>query len=186
MTDTSPPSRIWSTHVDVAATPAHAPPQPTNADPGAGVAVSETVLPGSNVWAHAVPQTIEPGEPVMTPSPDPLRVTERVGGGGGGGGGGGSGDGGGGGGGGGGGARSNAADAATSRPAAICTMHDGVVVPAQLPPHPEKTDPSAGVAVSVTAVPGRNEPEHVSPHTITPGELVTRPRPVPVRTTVSV
>jgi hypothetical protein len=61
-----------------------------------------------------------------------------------------------------------------------------VPVPEQLLPlQPVKVEPAAGVAVSVTAVPLANEPEHVAPHEIPAGALVMVPLPAPVLLTVS-
>jgi hypothetical protein len=69
---------------------------------------------------------------------------------------------------------------------AALTVTAQVPVPEQPPPlQPVKVEPAAGVAVSVTAVPLANEPEHVVPHEIPAGALVTVPPPVPVLLTVS-
>src|SRR5206468_3525502 len=60
-------------------------------------------------------------------------------------------------------------------------------VPEQPPPlQPVKAKPAAGVAVSITTVPLVNEAEHVAPHEIPAGALVTVPLPAPLRFTVSV
>ena len=62
-----------------------------------------------------------------------------------------------------------------------------VPVPEQPPPlQPVNVDPAAGVAVKVTAVPVANGAEHVAPHEIPEGLLVTVPIPGPVLLTVSV
>src|SRR5262245_40370954 len=53
------------------------------------------------------------------------------------------------------------------------------------PLHPAKIESDAGVAVSVNTCPCVNAVEHVSPHRIPPGLLVTVPLPVPDLTTVS-
>ena len=63
--------------------------------------------------------------------------------------------------------------------------------PAQAPPQPRKTDPGAGVAVSVIGLPPAsvvrgNCAEQIEPQSIPGGELVTVPFPVPVFATVSV
>jgi len=61
-----------------------------------------------------------------------------------------------------------------------------VPVPEQPAPlQPEKVEPAAGVAVSVTTVPSLNEVEHVAPQSIPAGELETEPEPVPDFVTVS-
>jgi hypothetical protein len=59
-------------------------------------------------------------------------------------------------------------------------------LPVQLPDQPAKFESLAGVAVSVTEVPGSYWAEHVEPQLIPAGELVTEPLPVPVFVTVSV
>jgi hypothetical protein len=64
------------------------------------------------------------------------------------------------------------------------TVH--VPVPEQPPPdQPAKTDPAAGVAVRTTALPDGNVAEHVAPHVMPAGALVTWPLPSPARTTVT-
>jgi hypothetical protein len=60
-----------------------------------------------------------------------------------------------------------------------------VPVPEQPPLQPEKVEPAAGVAVSVTAVPEVKEVEQVAPQEIPAGELMTVPLPVPDLATVS-
>jgi hypothetical protein len=60
-------------------------------------------------------------------------------------------------------------------------------VPEQPPPlQPANVDPAAGVALSVTAAPLVNDAEHVVPHEMPAGLLVTVPVPVPAGETVSV
>jgi hypothetical protein len=62
-----------------------------------------------------------------------------------------------------------------------------VPVPRQLdPPQPEKDEPAAGVAVSVTTVPLANEAAQVAPQLIPAGLLVTEPDPDPLSLTVNV
>ena len=62
-----------------------------------------------------------------------------------------------------------------------------VPVPEQPPPlQPVKVEPAAGVAVKVAAVPLANAAEHVAPHEIPAGLLVTVPVPVPLGLTDSV
>ena len=61
-----------------------------------------------------------------------------------------------------------------------------VPAPEQPPPlQPEKVDPAAGVAVKVTALPLANAAEHVAPHEMPTGLLVTVPLPAPVLETVN-
>src|SRR5262245_52340828 len=50
------------------------PDHPENTDPGAGVAVNATAVPGRNVAAHTAPQLIPPML-VMVPTPSPARAT---------------------------------------------------------------------------------------------------------------
>ena len=62
-----------------------------------------------------------------------------------------------------------------------------VPVPEHAPPlQPEKVEPAAGVAVSVTAVPLANGAAHVVPQEMPAGVLVTVPLPAPVFETVNV
>jgi hypothetical protein len=60
------------------------------------------------------------------------------------------------------------------------------VVPVQPPAHPTKVEPSAAVAVRVTAVPGSKLALHVCPQLMPDGLLLTLPLPVPVMVTASV
>ena len=67
----------------------------------------------------------------------------------------------------------------------ICTVQEPV--PVHPPPlQPAKTDPEAGAAVSVTAVPPENDLEQVVPQLMPLGLLVTVPLPVPFLVTWSV
>ena len=59
-------------------------------------------------------------------------------------------------------------------------------VPEQSPDQPVNFEPAAALAVSVTGVPSLNCAEHVAPHLIPAGELVTPPEPFPDLVTVSV
>ena len=66
----------------------------------------------------------------------------------------------------------------------MVTVH--VVVPLHPPPlQPVKAEPAAGEAVRVTTLLETYDAEHVSPHSMPFGVLVTSPAPVPVRETVS-
>src|SRR5437867_9964018 len=59
-------------------------------------------------------------------------------------------------------------------------------VPAQAPLQPEKTDPAAGVAVSVTSVPvSKTAPQIPDEQSMPVGSLVTVPPPVPATFTVT-
>src|SRR5262245_10528705 len=73
--------------------------------------------------------------------------------------------------------------ALTTRAALIVTLQ--APLPAQLPLQPVKVEPAAGTAVRVTAVLLVNEAEHVVPHEIPSGALVTVPLPMPAFVTVS-
>src|SRR5258708_15169913 len=60
-----------------------------------------------------------------------------------------------------------------------------VWVPEQAPLHPVKTEPAAGIAVSVTVVPLAIPAEHVAPQLIPPTLLVTVPVPLPCLVTTN-
>src|SRR6267143_5682419 len=60
-----------------------------------------------------------------------------------------------------------------------------VPVPRQAPPHPEKLESWAGWAVSATAVPDCAVMEHAPGQSMPAGLEVTRPEPVPLRTTLT-
>ena len=71
--------RAWSTRTEhVVAVLEHAPPQPMNDDPDAGVAVSTIDLPAANAYAHVAPQSIPAGDDVTVPEPLPCLATVRV------------------------------------------------------------------------------------------------------------
>src|SRR5258705_4183023 len=57
--------------------------------------------------------------------------------------------------------------------------------PPHAPPHPVKNDPVRGATVSVTPVPESYDSAQTPGHTMSPGELVTDPLPVPCFVTVS-
>jgi hypothetical protein len=59
------------------------------------------------------------------------------------------------------------------------------LVPEQAPDQPAKTEPGAGVAVSVTCVPVVKLAAQVDPQSMPAGAEVTRPAPAPFRVTVS-
>jgi hypothetical protein len=60
------------------AVPAQAPPQPTNVEPAAGVAVSVNGVPGVTVSVQSLPQLMPAGVLDTVPAPVPLRVTVRA------------------------------------------------------------------------------------------------------------
>jgi hypothetical protein len=52
--------------------------QPAKVEPGAGVGVSQTLVPQANEAPQTLPQLIPPGLLVTEPDPVPARVTERL------------------------------------------------------------------------------------------------------------
>ena len=58
--------------------------------------------------------------------------------------------------------------------------------PVHVPSHPVNTEPSACVALSVTAWPALNCALHVAPHVMPAGTLATLPAPDPLRDTATV
>jgi len=70
--------------------------------------------------------------------------------------------------------------------AAVTVTVQVLVVPLQpAPVHPVKVEPAAGAAVRVTTVRVVNDAEHVAPHVMPAGALVTVPVPFPDLLTVS-
>jgi hypothetical protein len=135
------------------------PTQPVKVEPGAGTAVKVTAVPLANAAEHVVPQEIPAGLLVTVPVPVPVLLTDSVGG--------------------------TAKLAVTVVAAFSVTLQ--VPVPEQPPPlQPEKVEPAAGAAVRVTTVPLLNAAEHVAPHVIPAGLLVTVPVPAPGLLTDSV
>src|SRR5437867_7480032 len=106
--------------------PVQMPPlQPVKTDPVAGVAVSVTTVPLTKLAVQMEPQSIPPGVLVTAPAAPALKtVTAKTG-----------------------------VKVAVTAVAAVSVTMQGPV-PVQVPPlQPVKTDPAAGVAVSVTTVP---------------------------------
>jgi hypothetical protein len=134
--------------------------QAMKVEPAAGVAVRVTTVPAVKEVEHVAPQEIPAGELVIVPEPAPDLVTVR------------------------------AKDCCMKVAVTVVAEFTVVVqVPAPEQPPPlqlEKTDPAAGVAVRVTAVPFVNDAEHVVPQEIPAGLLVTVPVPAPALETVSV
>jgi hypothetical protein len=141
--------------------PVQPPPlQPVKVDPAAGVAVKLTALPLANEAEQVAPQEMPAGVLEMVPAPAPalLTVSEKLG---------------------------RAKVAVTAWAALMVTVQEPVPVqPAPL--QPVKVEPVAGEAVRVTAVPVAKEAEHVAPHEIPAGLLVTVPVPAPDFETVKV
>jgi hypothetical protein len=106
--------------------PEHAPDQPANDEPDAGVAVNVTVVPRMNASEQIDPHTIPAGDELTEPDPDPARATDSD---------------------------SNTTEnvAVTLLAASIVTTHDPV--PEHAPDQPANDDATPGVAVSVTSVP---------------------------------
>jgi hypothetical protein len=137
--------------------------QPVNVAVEDGMAVNVTSVPLLNDAEQVAPQLIPAGELVTSPGPKPDRsavstkLEVEV---------------------------FRAKLAPTDLAALIVTVQ--APVPEQLPLQPAKVAVADGVAVSVTTVPLVNEAEHVVPHEIPAGLLVTVPVPVPASDTVSV
>ena len=131
--------------------PLHAPPQPVNVVPAAGVAVSVTVLPLAKLALQVPPQLIPAGLLMTVPVPLPVLLIVSV------------------------------VGAAVKVAATVCvpfmTTTQGPV-PLQAPPQPAKVEPPVGVAVSVTVLPLAKLAEQVPPQSIPAGVLVTVPVPV--------
>lgn len=133
--------------------------QPMKAVPKVGRAVRVTVVPLGKLATQPVPQLMPAGVLVMVPVPLPAIVmpsTWVVG---------------------------TAKLAVTAVAAAIVTTQ--VPVPVQPPLQPAKTEPAAGVAVSVTVLPAEYEAEQALPQLIPAGLLAMDPRPVPATVTLS-
>jgi hypothetical protein len=134
--------------------------QPVKMDPAAGAAVRVTTVPVVTVVEQVVPQLIPAGELVTVPVPAPALVTVS--------------------------AKDACMKVAVTVVAAFTVTVQEVAVPLQPPLQPLKTDPAAGAAVKVTAVPFVYDPEHVVPQLMPAGLLVTVPVPAPALETVSV
>jgi hypothetical protein len=119
-----------------------------------------TTVPVVTVVEQVVPQLIPAGELVTVPVPAPALVTVS--------------------------AKDACMKVAVTVVAAFTVTVQEVAVPLQPPLQPLKTDPAAGAAVKVTAVPFVYDPEHVVPQLMPAGLLVTVPVPAPALETVSV
>ena len=106
--------------------PEHAPVQPANTEFASGAAVSVTAVPVLKLAVHVLPQLIPAGELVTVPPPVPVSVTSI-------------------------GNEVDVNDADTA--CAEFMVTEQAPVPEHAPLHPEKAEPAAGVAVSVTTVP---------------------------------
>ena len=141
--------------------PVQPPPlQPVKVEPAAGVAVRVTAVPTVNEAEQVAPHEMPEGALVTVPLPVPVLVRLR--------------------------AKDCWTKPAVTEVAALSVTVQ-VPVPAQPPPvQPVKVEPAAGVAVRVTAVPLANALEHVAPHEMPAGLLVTVPAPAPALLTVRV
>jgi 3D (Asp-Asp-Asp) domain-containing protein len=134
--------------------PVQAPLQPVNVDPVAGVAVSKTAVGESKLCTQVDPQLIPVGDDVTVPDPVPDGVTVRA----------------------------NllggwAAKMAITLVTAPTLMTHGAVPVHPAPDQPEKSQPVAGVAVSVTDVPKLKFAVQVAPQVIPAGAEPTVPEP---------
>jgi hypothetical protein len=116
----------------VGAVPEHAPPQPTNTIPGAGVSVSVTAAPFANVAEQVDPQLIPAGLLVTVPLPESITVTVSA----------------------------VVKMPKTDCAALIVTEHE-LVEPAHTPLQDWNVDPDPAVPLSVTTAPCGNVAEHV-------------------------
>src|SRR6185436_8235767 len=139
--------------------PEHAPLQPANDEPAAGVAVRVIAVPGVSDCEQVAPQVMPAGLLVTVPDPAPLLVTESV--------------------------TGTRVKVAVTEVAAL-TVTAQVLVPEQAPVQPAKEEPAAGVAVKVIAVPGVSDCEQLAPQLMPAGLLVTVPEPAPLLVTESV
>lgn len=130
-----------------AAVPVHAPLQPANAEPVAGVSVMVTTVPPLKFAVHVPGQLMPAGLLVTFPVPVPASVTVS--------------------------GKRSLKVAVTDSDALKVTEH--VPVPEHAPLQPVKTDPAATFAVKVTMVPSANPNTHLLGQLIPAGLLVTDP-----------
>jgi hypothetical protein len=135
--------------------------QPAKVEPAPAAALRVTAVPDWKVVLHRAPQSMPAGEEVTVPVPVPTFTTVRVVG-----------------------TGTRVKEAVTVWAVLMVTTHDAV--PEQAPLQPEKVEPDAGVAVSVTAAGARKPALQVGPQLRPVGEEVTVPVPVPALPTVSV
>jgi len=140
--------------------PVQAPLQPVKVDPTAGAAVNVTTVPVVKEVEQVGPQEMPAGTLLTVPLPLPDLVTVSA-------------------------KDACMKEAVTEVAAFMVTVQ--VPVPEQPPPlQLVNVEPAAAEADSVTMVPFVNEAEHVVPHEIPAGLLVTVPLPAPAMDTVSV
>jgi hypothetical protein len=131
----------------------HSPPlQPLKADPAAGVAVNLTDVPAANAWLQSFPQFMPTGLELTVPLPFPDLLTVRP------------------------------LDWGLN--VAVQAMFAFIVTApswqSALPLQPPKTEPGAGVAINLTAVPLLYVCAQAAPQFMPLGELVTVPLPDPL------
>ena len=137
------------------------PAQAAKTEPVAGAAVKVTAVPLLKVPEQLVVQLMPAGELVMAPLPVPALATARV-------------------------KVCRLKVAVQLRLAPKVTVTAGVVAAQPVPAQAAKTEPNAGAAVNVTAVPLLKVPEQVVEQLIPAGELVMAPLPVPALITAKV
>jgi hypothetical protein len=143
---------VLSETVQVAAVPLQAPLQPVKLEPAAATAVSVTDAPLTKLNWQVAPQSMPAGLLVTAPAPVPLLATVSCTG-------------------------SSVKVAVTAFAAVSDRVH--VDVPLQAPLQPEKLEPVAATAVSVTDAPFVKSAWQVAPQAMPAGLLVTVPDPVP-------
>lgn len=153
-------ARAWSSTTLHGPEPLQALLQPANTDPAFAGADRLTDVPDAKLAVQTVLHVIPAGALVTVPVPPPETVTVSpsvV-------------------------AEVNVAVIVVALVGA--TLH--VPIPEQPPPdQPAKTAPAAGAAVRTTELPDGKVAEHVRPHVMPAGALVTVPLPAPARTTVT-
>ena len=150
----------WLSTTVQAPAPLQAPLHPAKTDPLPAVGVSVTDVPDAKFALQTVLHVIPAGALVSVPVPPPEMVTVSP-------------------------IVVEDANVAVTVVALVgATVH--APVPEQPPPdQPANTEPAAGVAVRTIELPDGNVAEHVVPHEMPAGALVTLPLPSPARTTVS-
>ena len=153
-------ARAWSSTTVQVPEPLQAPLHPAKTEPAPAVAVKVTDVPDANVTAQTVLHVSPAGALVTVPVPPPETVAVSA----------------------------NVVDDPNVAVIVVAlvgvTVH--VPVPEQPPPdQPPKTEPAAGVAVRTIEPPDGKVAEHVVPHVMPAGVLVTLPLPSPARTTVT-
>jgi len=138
--------------------PLQLPLQPVNVELASGVAVNVTAVPLVKPCEQVAPHEIPAGALVTVPLPFPDFFTVRE--------------------------KDDCTNVAVTEAAELMVTAQEPV-PVQPPPlQPENVEPAAGDGVSVITLPVVNEAEHVAPHEIPAGLLVTVPVPAPAFETI--